>query len=221
MATDLGSSGYALGFGVAQAGSLSVGTQRASTEQRYVTLEMHSLNLQPTRDGSEVSANKSFTIPPGETPTTLSIISTVSSAAIKHIRSAAAVGIQRRRQVSQIAKHLRRLPGHAEQQDFHSVAFPVFDMVRRTYQDLAQFDQYEGNTCMILRYLRNSLVDGGWNRYKEKTVATAVADLLDRISKSESVNRQDAMDTFRLFYELKLRATLPVVIESGDAEHEE
>jgi hypothetical protein len=35
------------------------------------------------------------------------------------------------------------------------------------------------------------------------------------------VDRQDAKETFRLFFELNLRATLPVVIESGDAEHEE
>lgn len=197
----------------------STGTRRVSSKE-FVALEWPGPKLQPEPDSSEVSADKSFVSSPRGTPTIVRDFS-ASPSAIRQIRSAAAVGVQRRRQVSEIAKHLRRLPDHAGRQDFHSVAFPVFDMVRRTYQDLVRFDQYEGNTCMILRYVRNSLIDGGWNRYKEKAVAAAVADLLDRISKLETISRQDAKDTFRLLYELKLRATLPVVIEPGDTEHED
>jgi hypothetical protein len=195
-------------------GSISVAAQRVSSARPSILCEF--LNLRPTVDNTAAEAGNIFIVPPSDTPTVVAIRSSVSSAAIHHLKSAVAVGVERRRQVLQIAKRLRELPQHAGRQDFHAMAFPVFDLVRRVHQDLLRFDHFEGNTCMILRYLRNSLMDREWNRYKEQKVADAVANLFERISTLETVERKDAKEAFRLFYELNLRVSPSVVVESGD-----
>lgn len=199
-------------------GSVTAATGRRSTfGDWHIQRETIDLALVPAgADPSALEAASDFIIPASATPTMVRVKTAVSAEAVQHARSAAAVGVQRRRRVANIVKLLRGLPAHVASEDFHTRAYPLFEEVRRLQQDLLSFEQYEGNTCMILRYVRNSLMDRGWRAYRDPNTVHAVAAILDRLAGVEVVTRDDARQAFRTFYELGLRAALPVTIEADD-----
>jgi hypothetical protein len=174
------------------------------------------LSLQPTIDGSGLEATHILMMPASAQPVALKVHSSISALTAQRLRSAAAVAIQRRRRCGQIATAVRELSAVSERADFHTFTFPIFDDVRSLHNLLLRSEETEGNTCVILRYVRNSFMDGGWNHYRGEEVVKGVAAILDALAKSAEVAPAQARSAFTAIHSLGLRPHLRVDLVGDD-----
>jgi hypothetical protein len=170
--------------------------------------------------GPALEGSHEFSLPASDTPTRVFVKSSVSAQAVREAKTAAAVALDRRRKALKIAKLVTNLPSHADAPDFHTYVHPVFHQVRTLLSELVAYDHIEGNTCMVLRYIRNSLIHPGWERYREKATTKAVGEILYQMGSLESVKRQDAKAAFAELHSLGLRLSLPVtLVVPPEADH--
>ncbi len=87
--------------------------------------------------------------------------------------------------------------------------------------DAEQFSEieHEGNSCEVLRQIRDSFLNRGWNRYRDFTIRQAITRILDRLASEEVITAEFASDTMDQLFDLSLQ---PVVLEAlRDADEEE
>lgn len=185
---------------------------------RHVNRTTVEVDLRQT--GVALEGSHEFSLPASDTPTRVFVKSSVSAQSVRDAKTAAAIALDRRRKVARIAKVVMTLPAHADVPDFHTYVHPVFNQVRTLLSELMAYDHVEGNTCMVLRYIRNTLIHPGWERYRERPVASAIGDILHRLGSVESVKRGDAKAAFAALHGLGLRVSLPVTLVPEEAEDE-
>lgn len=176
----------------------------------HINRETVEVNLREA--GVALEGSHEFSVPASDTPTRVFVKSSVSAQSVREARTAAAIALDRRRKAVKIAKAVASLPTYADALDFHTYVQPVFDQTRMLLSELSAYDRIEGNTCMVLRYIRNSFIHPGWERYRESAVASAMSEILYRLGSVESVKRQDAKAAFASMHELNLRSSLPVTL---------
>ena len=181
---------------------------RETSGDWFVQRNTVEVDMRPT--GSDLEGGQEFSLPASASPTTVFVKTSVSAEAIRDAKSSAAIALDRRRKARQIAKVVSGLPAHAHEDDFHSFVYPVFDSVRSLLLELSRYERLEGNTCMMLRNIRNSLIHPGWERYREGQVCDLVSEILRGLASVEIVTAQDAKNAFRKLHSMNLRISLPV-----------
>jgi hypothetical protein len=92
----------------------------------------------------------------------------------------------RRRETKTLAHDVAALTKHARRDDFGVCTFPVTERLKKLLATLSEAEQ-EGNTREILRRIRDSIQNGGWEAYRKPEVRNVVASILDNLSKLEEV----------------------------------
>ena len=91
---------------------------------------------------------------------------------------------------------VRDLATHSQKQEFAVWTQAVLEELRsliRQLSDAEQFSQreYEGNSCEILRQLRDTFLNSGWNSYRDE-IAQFAAALLDHLASADELSAADA-----------------------------
>ena len=108
----------------------------------------------------------------------------------------------RRRKSKKIAAMIRDLGKHSGKREFPVWTQGVLEELRsliRQLSDAEQFSEreYEGNSCEILRQLRDTFLNSGWNSYREERVRSSAAAILDHLAIADELSVDDterAMD---------------------------
>lgn len=100
--------------------------------------------------------------------------------------AAAAVAALRQRRARAIRDAIVGLEAHAGRRDFAVCTYPVLKQLNELLMSLADASA-EGNTREILRQVRNTLMNGGWNQYRDPAVRRAAADTLKGLAEAEEV----------------------------------
>ena len=129
----------------------------------------------------------------------------------------------RRRFAGKISKLIESLDSHAASDDFPLWTQQVLESLRESIQQLSAADEsssaeHEGNSCEILRQVRDTLLDSGWKRYREPDVRTAVAKILQHLAAAEEVTSEDAFESTDQLLDLGLN---PSVGMAWDDEQQE
>jgi transcriptional regulator with XRE-family HTH domain len=97
---------------------------------------------------------------------------------------------------------------HAKREDFSTCTHAVFDQFRGTISELMKASQ-EGNTRAALRDLRDTFLDGGWDRYRSAAVRRGVANILASLAAAEEVTPRDVDVTLTKLHGLGLQPACP------------
>lgn len=103
----------------------------------------------------------------------------------------------RRRRSAKIAGLVQGLSIHSESPNFPIWTHEVLEGLRSLVQflsDAEQFSdsQHEGNSCEILRQVRDTLLNLGWENYRRVEARNCVAAILRHLAQTDEVSPADA-----------------------------
>jgi hypothetical protein len=147
------------------------GSLRAPITKSYLHELGADLSAEPIED--------QFVVPPRGFPVQVTIRSQVVVNGAKHLHSAPYMASIRRRHAAILAKMVVNLEEHADKADFSVYTFPVFSKVKGLIETLQPAEK-EGNSRLILRMVRDSLMNGRWERYRVAEVRAQVASLIEK-----------------------------------------
>jgi hypothetical protein len=155
-------------------------------------------------------------------PKSIIFRSHVITGGARSLRSPQYLATVRRREAGRIADMIAALARHAPDEHFVVWTHEVLDRTRRLIEQLSHAEEYslehEGNSCEILRQLRDTLLDNGWQRYREATVRDGAIKVLRRLAAAEDVSANDAIGAMDDFSDLGLRPALGMAWSNEDEE---
>jgi hypothetical protein len=115
----------------------------------------------------------------------------------------------RRRFAGKISKLIESLGSRAESEDFPLWTQQVLESLQESIRQLSAADElsspeHEGNSCEILRQVRDTLLDCGWKKYREPQVRMAVVKILQGLASADEVTAENAFDSMNQLLELGL-----------------
>jgi hypothetical protein len=149
--------------------------------------------------------------------TKVTLKSQVASSTARRMNSPSYLATVRRREAAKLLKLVYGLAKHVTREDFVVCTHPVVDGVKTLLTKL-QDAEMEGNSSEILRRLRDTFLDGGWNRYKEATARGLAERALQFLADAEEIGPRDAN---RFFDEMFAAGLRPVGLPLFGIEDEE
>jgi hypothetical protein len=137
-------------------------------------------------DLSSMLAEATRVIPPSKRTVVVKVQSQVVTQGARGGQSPAYSATVRRRKCRELSKSLAGLAAHAGRDDFAVCTHPLVRQIQELLVTLASADG-EGNTREVLRQVRNTLMNGGWNKYREPVVRQTVARVLSTLAEAEEI----------------------------------
>lgn len=130
-------------------------------------------------------------IAPSNEPTVVTFVSRVIVRPARRLKSSEYLATVRRRGCRKLATMVQQLAPRADADDFHAHTYPLVKQLR---DDLAKIQEAssEGNAREVLRQVRDSLMDGGWESYRNAEARQAVSELLEELAAMEHVEPECA-----------------------------
>lgn len=147
-------------------------------------------------------------------PTLITVTSRVNVVAAPAAPSAAYVAARRRKRIADIIRMIDELAVSEAREDFAVCTFPITDEIRKLLASLLDVET-EGATREVLRQVRDTMLNSGWNRYREATVRTAVVRVLALLTGSDQVDAATVDIAFDQLFELQ-RGVLAAMLGHGD-----
>ncbi len=97
------------------------------------------------------------------------------------------------------------------------------ERIRRLIEQLSHAEEYsspehEGNSCEILRQLRDTFLDNGWQQYQKAAVRDGAVKVLKRLATAEEVSPEDAFHAMDGLLDLGLQPVLGMACLDEDEE---
>ncbi|MHC4398609.1 MAG: hypothetical protein ACYTG0_02915 [Planctomycetota bacterium] len=148
-----------------------------------------------------------------QAPTRLLVKSHVRARGAKGLRSPQYLATIRRREAGKIGGLIAELATHEGSEDFVAWTHEPLDELRRLIHRLTEAEEFsnpehEGNSCEILRQLRDTLLNTGWERYQESAVRDAAVKILQHLATADEVSADDAYDAMNQLLDLDLNPTV-------------
>lgn len=158
-------------------------------------------------------------------PAKVLFISRVVTRGAKALRSPQYLATIRRRQAGKTARLIDGLAAHAESEDFAAWTHEALETLRRLIHKLTEAEEFsdpehEGNSCEILRQLRDTFLGTGWERYREPAVRDAAVSILQRLAAAEEVSAEDASSAMDTFLDLHLNPGAGMIGQDDQEEDE-
>lgn len=176
--------------------------------------------------GSELEdrvATATVEIDPQAPPVRVEVQSHVLFSGRRVLRSPAYLASVRRREAGRISQLVASLDQHADKDDFEVWTHDVLGTLRRLIRNLSDAEEdadveHEGNSCEILRQLRDTLLNTGWQRYREQDVRKGVVEILKRLASADEVTADDAYRAMDRLLDLNLDPTVGFAGHNGEEE---
>lgn len=158
-------------------------------------------------------------------PVALLVKSHVVAGGARALRSPAYLATVRRRDAAKIARLIVDLEQHAGTDDFVAWTHEPLEKLRRLIRKLSDAEEFadpehEGNSCEILRQLRDTFLNDGWRRYEEPEVREAAIGILRRlaIADQDGVTADDADSAMDKLLDLDLNPTVGFAWNNAEEE---
>ena len=181
----------------------------------------HEIGAQP-EDGI---IEENVRIDPVSPPTLVRVKSHVIAQGARALRSPQYLATIRRRESGTIAALIKGLAGHADSEDFAAWAHEPLENLRHLIHRLTEAEQFsdeehEGNSCEILRQLRDTFLNMGWERYREHEVRELALEILRRLAESDEVAADDCYSAMDQLLELGLNPAAGTLLHYGQEEEQ-
>lgn len=175
-------------------------------------------------DLGDSHAEKLVTVDPSPFPTKLHIKSTVRAVGARALRSAPYLASVRRRESRKIANLIAVL--HAKPtilDDFVVWTHEPLDRIRSLLDTLSTAEQfreteYEGNSCEILRQLRDTFLNLGWQSYLKEDVCAAAKSVLSKLATEDEITSEDVYASLDTLIDAGLSPSIGIPIDDDDEE---
>lgn len=152
-------------------------------------------------DFSESDMTNLLEVPPSRHPTKVVIRSIVLPPTGNRRASPKYLAVLRRRKAKGIEELIAALGRYAEDDGFALWTEKIVEDLRKVIQFLSDEEEFsdpphEANSCEVLRQIRDSFLNGGWEKYRRSDVRSAVLDVLKRLSKQDEVSGDDVNYAF-------------------------
>lgn len=137
-------------------------------------------------------------IPPSKRSTLIRVRSTVAAGPAQRMRSPEYVATIRRRKSQAIREQLEALSRHTGRDDFYMAVHPIVERIRDAISYLLDFET-EGNSREILRQLRDSMLDGNWDKYQVPEVRAVALGMISMLADKPEITAKDAFSTVDAF----------------------
>jgi hypothetical protein len=166
----------------------------------------------------DVATQRTLFIPPSDLPTLVQIKSAVVAGGASALDSPPYLAAVRRREARALAERVRGLEQSANREDFSTCTFPIVNQLNSLLKTLAQTET-EGNTREVLREIRSTILNRGWERYRSPDVRNLIVAILGHLADAEEVSAKDAHATFDKLSRLNLDSIgVPIFDFSDEAE---
>jgi hypothetical protein len=175
-------------------------------------------------DLEDTSVQDFLTVEPSAIPTLVDIKSTVRARGARGFRSAPYLATVRRREAHKIAKLIEFLPLKATDEEvFIAWTHEPLDRIRGLIDRLSTAEEgrqteFEGNSCEILRQLRDTFLEDRWQAYRQKSVSTAVASVLTRLATQDEITAADVYTSLDALLDAGLNPTIGIGTDNGEEE---
>lgn len=151
-------------------------------------------------------------VQPSSRPVRVRVQSQVVTDGIRKSKSPEYLASIRRRSARRLATAVTELEPHSNREDFVVCTYPILKQINDLLATLID-GNYEGNSREMLRQVRNTLMNGGWNQYRKTEVRKLVVDILQELANVEEVVPNHVKSGFARLLEAKLNpigAPLPL-----------
>jgi hypothetical protein len=125
-------------------------------------------------------------IPPSTLPTVVSVKVELVGKTTGNRASPAYMATVRRRKAGYLCRMVQGVAEHAARDDLQVYTFPLLTGIKELLIALEAAEQ-EGGARELLRRLRDSLLDKGWEKYRAPETRRLVAETLQWLSETEEV----------------------------------
>lgn len=158
-----------------------------------------------------------------ETPTRVVFKSHVITRGAKALRSPHYLATIRRRGARMIAALIEALATHVQSEEFAVWTHEPLEKLRGLIYRLTEAEEFsdpehEGNSCEILRQLRDTFLNAGWERYREPAVRDAAVSILQRLAAADEVSADDAYSAMDQLLDLDLDPSVGIVWQDDEEE---
>jgi hypothetical protein len=206
--------------GLANSGTAATSGVELHAGIRTVDL-YHEIGPQP----EDLTIEKDVPIDQVSPPTLVRVKSHVIAHGARALKSPQYLATIRRRESGTIATLIEGLEAHADSEDFGAWTHEPLERLRRLIHKLTEAEQFsdeehEGNSCEILRQLRDTFLNTGWERYREQQVRESGLRILRRLAESDEVSADDCYWTMDELLELGLNPAAGTLLHYGEEEEE-
>lgn len=166
-------------------------TQRGVSEKSRRTF-VHNLVHEVGTSQTDESVDF-FDVPPSSSKTRVKLKYTIINRGATGPASNEYQATVRRRKARKLKEAISDLATWQASDEFCIQTSPILDKVREFVRDLGPAPN-EGNTRAVLRYVRDSFLDGGWEKYREAKVRQAVEGVLELLASADELTPKDVKD---------------------------
>jgi hypothetical protein len=134
-------------------------------------------------------------IGPSKRPTIVKIESQVVAQGAQRIYSPDYMATVRRRKSREIARAIADLAEHADRQDIGVRTYPIVRQLGALLETLSHAEA-EGNTREILRQVRNTFMNGGWQKYRDSSIRSEANRIMDDLAEAEEIFPEKVDEVF-------------------------
>ena len=152
--------------------------------------------------GTALTVTTHRVVPPSRVPTIVTIRSQVlgqpgSSASPEYL------GTVRRRKARRLADSILELAKYSDRTDFVVWTYPVLEQIKELIATLSDATA-EGNTREILRQVRDSFMNGGWESYRRPDARNVAFMIADQLASATEVAPKDVDAAFESLMQARL-----------------
>lgn len=122
----------------------------------------------------------------------------------------------RRRVATSLTELVRKLREHHDSDTFVFVTHAIVTQIQKELQQLSDAER-EANSREILRQVRDSILNGGWNRLRVETAQAVILKALKILQKDGEVTGAEADSVFDLLLDGGLTPVVLPVLHADDA----
>ncbi len=157
--------------------------------------EMRTYNVDFTHEVSARPDNYTITrtqeVPASPFPARVDVNLRVVARSAAALASPAYVATQRRRQIRSILVAVAALDKDSHRDDFGVCTYPIVERMRAMLIGVLADADREGNTREIIRRVRDSFLNGGWERYRDAETRRKTVEALGHLTMADEVTRRD------------------------------
>ena len=172
---------------------------------------IHELGIGGT--GNIVTESK--LIAPSDRPTLVSVRSEVTRSS-RAMSSPAYLATIRRRHMTWLSSQIAGLARTAAGSELPVHTFPIIERIRDVLTSSLADADTEGNSKEILRRIRDSFLNGGFESYRRDNVRAEVSALLADLGRRDEVTSAEVDGTYQTFRSLGLSVPCLEFVEDGE-----
>lgn len=202
------------------------GTDSFAKPSQVPTAEVHDVFHEVGTELTDQVVETTVPIDSSSPPVAIKVRSHLITGAARSLRSPAYLASVRRRKAKKIVHLVRALGQHATKDEFAVWTQEPLEELRRLIEELSDAEEHanpesEGNSCEILRQVRDTFLNCGWECYREHDIRTGVCQILETLTVEDEVTADDADSAMDKLLAMKLNPSVGLAWTNVEEEKDE